>query len=125
MGFGADPARWHALLDSANEGSLTLDPETGRGLDKVCDDYLDQLDGIMVTVGSVRFVDGFGTLPSGRILRKKFEAKATGSDAAIEKILKDHIESARTAKAVVAKAIANFTAVDQDNRDRITQTGTR
>lgn len=120
---GADPDQWRKLLDAANGGQLALDPEVGRGLDKVCDDYLAQLDGILRTVQQVKVVSGFGPFPSGKILEKKFEAKATGSDRAVDKIILDHIDSVKTAKEVVAKAISNFVELDRQHGQQIAQTG--
>ncbi|MGY5308066.1 hypothetical protein [Nocardia gipuzkoensis] len=120
MNFGVNPVEWRGLLNSANAGELTLHPEIGKGLDKVCDDYLDKLDGILESAAYVRRVSGFGTLPSGQALEEKFSLKATGTAQSLDAVLMQHIDAVKIAKEVVAKAIANFVELDQSRADRFT-----
>ncbi|WP_280309356.1 hypothetical protein [Nocardia abscessus] len=120
MNFGVNPAEWRGLLNSANAGELTLHPEIGKGLDKVCDDYLDKLDGILESAAYVRRVSGFGTLPSGQALEEKFSLKATGTTQSLDAVLMQHIDAVKIAKEVVAKAIANFVELDQSRADQFT-----
>ncbi|MBF6216673.1 hypothetical protein ACW9HR_00910 [Nocardia gipuzkoensis] len=120
MNFGVNPVEWRGLLNSANAGELTLHPEIGKGLDKVCDDYLDKLDGILESAAYVRRVSGFGTLPSGQALEEKFSLKATGTAQSLDAVLMQHIDAVKIAKEVVAKAIANFVELDQSRADQFT-----
>ncbi|MBF6207021.1 hypothetical protein [Nocardia sputi] len=120
MNFGVNPAEWRGLLNSANAGELTLHPEIGKGLDKVCDDYLHKLDGILESAAYVRRVSGFGTLPSGQALEEKFSLKATGTAQSLDALLMQHIDAVKIAKEVVAKAIANFVELDQSRADQFT-----
>ncbi|WP_280315533.1 hypothetical protein [Nocardia abscessus] len=120
MNFGVNPAEWRGLLNSANAGELTLHPEIGKGLDKVCDDYLDKLDGILESAAYVRRVSGFGTLPSGQALEEKFSLKATGTTQSLDAVLMQHIDAVKIAKEVVAKAVANFVELDQSRADQFT-----
>ncbi|MFG1796947.1 hypothetical protein [Nocardia sp. NPDC049149] len=120
MKFGVDPAEWQKVLDQADAGEISLDPEVGSGLDKACDDYLDRLGGILVTVDDVKDLSGFGTFPSSFALQEKFSLKATGSDQAIDAVLKQHIDAVKIAKQVVAKAISNFQEQDQSRADQFT-----
>ncbi|MGK8487639.1 hypothetical protein [Nocardia asiatica] len=120
MNFGVDPDEWRRLLDSANAGELTLHPEIGKGLDKVCDDYLDKLDGILESSTYVRRVSGFGPLPSGQALEEKFKLKATGTAQSLDAVLMQHIDAVKIAKEVVAKAIANFVELDRTRADQFT-----
>lgn len=116
---GINPAEWQSLLKSVNSGELYLDPETGKGLDKVCDDHLDKLqDALQVTRG-LRLVAGFGNFNSGQILQKKFSDLAQGTDHSMDTVLKQHIDAVNTAKQVVAKAIANYVALDDEHRKQI------
>jgi hypothetical protein len=116
---GINSAEWQTLLKSANSGELYLDPETGKGLDKVCDDHLDKLqDALQVTRG-LRLVAGFGNFNSGKILQKKFSDLAQGTDRSMDAVLKQHIDAVNIAKQVVAKAIANYVALDEEHRKQI------
>ncbi len=119
---GVDPAEWRKLLSQANSGQLALDPEVAKGLDRVCDDYLHQLDTIMKGADRLRFVGGFGPFQSGKDLQDKFRSKAVGTDQSLEAVLKQHIDVVKTAKEVVAKAISNFGATDQNYADGISGT---
>jgi pyruvate dehydrogenase complex dehydrogenase (E1) component len=119
MKVGVDPAEWRKLLDQANAGELALDPEIGKGLDKVCDDYLDKLDGLLRTASTVTDITGFGPFPSSQALQDKFKLKATGGDQSIDAVLKQHVDSVQLAKQVVAQAISNFVEQDQQRADQL------
>ncbi|MEU7630750.1 hypothetical protein AB0C34_12290 [Nocardia sp. NPDC049220] len=125
MDVGVDPTEWRKVLDMANSGHVRLDPEIGKGLDKVCDDYLDRLDAISRLADRVKIVDGFGPFPSGKALQEKFKWKATGTDQSLDAILMKHIDAVKTAKEVVAKSISNFTEQDQSHADQFTALDTQ
>ncbi|MEV4129247.1 hypothetical protein [Nocardia sp. NPDC049707] len=110
---GVDPNEWTKLLDKANAGELSLDPEVGKGLDKVCDDHLDRLNTVLDKIGVIADISGFGSFNSGKILEKKFSETAAGSDRSLDTVIKQHIDSVETVKQVVAQAIANFVAQDE------------
>lgn len=114
MNFGADPARWRQVLDQANAGELTLDPDVGVGLRKVCNVYLAKLGDISELSRQVQDLTGFGKFESGEALEKKFSAKAAGTDQSFNAIIKQHIDVVKLAQQVVEKAISNFKEQNQD-----------
>ncbi|MGF6887040.1 hypothetical protein ABIA39_004174 [Nocardia sp. GAS34] len=116
---GVDPSQWKTLLDKANSGELYLDPETGKGLDKVCDDHIDELNKVLTSSLFLDRITGFGNFNSGKTLEKKFSAIANGDDRSLNTVIKQHIDSVNTAKQVVAKAIANYVALDEEQRRQI------
>ncbi|MFI6364860.1 hypothetical protein ACIBG0_19130 [Nocardia sp. NPDC050630] len=118
---GVDPNEWKRLLDSAKGGELSLDPEVGKGLDKVCDDHLDRLNTVLENMRFINQITGFGTFNSGQILEKKFSATASGTDRSLDTVIKQHIDSVETVKQVVAQAIANFIAQDQYSASQVRQ----
>ncbi|WP_280235573.1 hypothetical protein [Nocardia cyriacigeorgica] len=120
---GVDPQQWRNLLDEANAGRLALDPEVGKGLDVVCDNYLSKLDDLVDKASLVAYVDGFGTFPSGVALQEKFTLKGSGDAQSIDTILMEHIETVKLIKQVVAKSIANLTETDQGTGQQVTKTG--
>ncbi|WP_024802121.1 hypothetical protein [Nocardia sp. BMG51109] len=122
MKLGVDPNEWKGLLAQANAGQLTLDPEVGRGLDKVCDDHIDSLNAVLDKVRDVTHITGFGTFNSGQVLERKFSVTASGDERALDAVIMQHIDAVQTAKEVVAKAIANFTAQDQAAASQIAAT---
>ncbi|MFQ6393503.1 hypothetical protein ACLMAJ_08630 [Nocardia sp. KC 131] len=122
MEFGINPAEWGKVLDLANAGEISLHPDVGNGLDKVCDDYLDRLDAIFQLARRATLISGFGPFPSSKALEEKFSLKATGSDQSIDTVLQQHIEAVKLAKQAVAKAISNFTELDQTRADQFTGT---
>ncbi|MGF0318333.1 hypothetical protein [Nocardia fluminea] len=123
MHLSIDPAEWTQLLSQANAGQLSLDPEVGKDLDRVCDDHLDRLEEVFEQVALVSAISGFGDFNSGRTLERKFSLTASGGDRPLDEVLKKHIESVKTAKEVVAKAIANFVAQDEATGAEISATG--
>ncbi len=118
---GVDPNEWTRLLDKANAGELLLDPEVGKGLDKVCDEHIDRLNTALEKTGTIADISGFGSFNSGQILQKKFAETASGTDRSLDTVIKQHIESVNTVKQVVAKAIANFVAQDQYHASQFAQ----
>ncbi|WP_280183487.1 hypothetical protein [Nocardia cyriacigeorgica] len=120
---GADPQQWRQLLDQANAGELTLDPDVGAGLDKVCLDYLAKLDDIFIATNSIERVDGFGSFPSGEALRDKFTEKGSGPNQSIRSVILEHIETVKLIQQVVAKSIANLTETDQGTGQQVTNAG--
>lgn len=114
-----DTNQWKALLVKANSGELYLDPETGKGLDKLCDDHISRLDDAMTEGQQVTQITGFGNFNSGGILEKKFSAIATGNNQALDAIIRRHIDCVKTVKEVLAKAIANYVALDDEQRAKI------
>ncbi|WP_433600799.1 hypothetical protein ACQPXH_02990 [Nocardia sp. CA-135953] len=121
MTNGVDPGEWNRLLDQANIGALSLDPEVGKDLDKVCDDQIDRLNTVLDKIGNISLITGFGDFNSGKILEKKFSETAAGTDRSLDAVIKQHIETVETVKQVVAQAIANFVAQDQDRASQFAQ----
>ncbi|WP_084526185.1 hypothetical protein [Nocardia vaccinii] len=116
---GADPNAWRNLLGRANSGELYLDPETGKGLDRVCDDHIQKLNSVLQSSQFVSRITGFGDFNSSQVLEKKFSALASGDDRALDTVIKQHIDAINITKEVVAKAIANYVALDEDQRAEI------
>ncbi|MFD3510305.1 hypothetical protein [Nocardia sp. NPDC058666] len=123
MLLSIDPGEWNRLLVQAEAGQLSLDPETGKDLDRVCDDHLDRLEEVFAQVLQVRNISGFGSFNSSLTLERKFSLTASGGDRPLDEVLKKHIEAVKTAKEVVAKAIANFVAQDEAAAARIAAMG--
>lgn len=123
MHFSVDPAQWNQLLVQAEAGQLSLDPEVGKDLDRVCDDHLDRLEEVFEQVAIVSAISGFGEFNSSKALERKFSLTASGGDRPLDEALKQHIATVKTAKDVVAKAIANFVAQDQSTGAQITAAG--
>ena len=117
--MGVDPNDWKRLQRQADSGNLSLDPEVGRGLDRVCDEHLGRLGALVDRIGTVSAVTGFGGFDSGRVLERKFSSTAAGTEQALDAVLRRHIEAVQAAKEVVATAMANFRARDHDAAVRI------
>lgn len=111
---------WQKLLGQANAGELSLSPEVGKNLDAQCQAYLDGLDDVRDLRLQVDHVTGFGTMPSGPILEQKFSQKAVGGNTSVEGSLQSHLEEVQLMRQVFAKAIANYQAVDESNRQKLT-----
>ncbi|GAB2721032.1 hypothetical protein [Nocardia thraciensis] len=122
MAFGVDSGGWRGLLGQASAGRLLLDPEVGAGLDKACDRHIDKLCEVLDEVPSISRITGFGSFESSRVLERKFSLTASGSDRALDAVVRQHLIVVRAVKEIVAKAIANFVAQDQAIVARISAT---
>ncbi|WP_369023171.1 hypothetical protein [Nocardia cyriacigeorgica] len=120
---GVDPGVWRGLLDQANSGDLTLDPEVGAALNTACENYLLKLDDIYTKTFDVREVQGFGGFDSSTDLQSKFRDKATGTTQSIDAVIQEHIETVKLIQQVVTKSIANLTETDQNTGQQVTKTG--
>ncbi|RJO72955.1 hypothetical protein D5S18_21980 [Nocardia panacis] len=114
-------ADWRKLLDLANSGELTLDPEIGKDLDAKCERYLDDLDRVRTSTRSIQYVAGFGGMPSGPILESKFTSKVNGADSSIHRAIATHIDQVGLMRQVFAKAIENYRSVDQSTAQRFAE----
>ncbi|MEU7141304.1 hypothetical protein ABZ942_17755 [Nocardia sp. NPDC046473] len=119
MASAAQPSDWRQLLDRANAGELVLRPEVGKDLDAKCEAYLDGLDDVRDSTRSIQYLSGFGGMPSGPILERKFSLKGTGGDTSLEASLETHVEEVKLMRQVFAQAMANYSAVDESNRQDI------
>ncbi|RDI66593.1 hypothetical protein DFR76_104343 [Nocardia pseudobrasiliensis] len=122
MAVGVSPDEWKRLLAQANDKQLALDPEVGRGLDRVCDDHIGRLQQVLDLIGGISRITGFGDFPSGTTLAAKFSHTAAGTDRSLETMVQQHIDTVNTVKEVLAKAISNFTTQDQSSATAITST---
>ncbi|MGS2806057.1 hypothetical protein [Nocardia sp. MW-W600-9] len=112
MSFNIDPAEWKNLEGQAATGQLSLHPDVGNNLARVCDDHLDALEKVFNSIRTVERITGFGSFNSSRILENKFSLTAVGGDRSLDETIRKHIEAVTTAKEVVLKAVANFQAQD-------------
>ncbi|MFB8277019.1 hypothetical protein [Nocardia colli] len=115
---GQNASTWQGLLERANAGELALSPDVGKELDAKCQAYLDGLDDVRDMTKLNILIGGFGTLPSGPILEHKFQTKGKG-EKSIDASIQTHIEEVQLMRQVFAKAMANYHAVDESNRQRI------
>ncbi|MBC7301568.1 MAG: hypothetical protein H5T78_11490 [Nocardia sp.] len=118
-----DPAEWKKLAAQAESGQLSLNPEVGRDLARVCDDHIDALEKAFEQTRLVDHLAGFGTFNSSKILEKKFSQTASGGDRSLDGAIRQHIEAVTAAKETVIKAIANYQAQDDYNAGQFTGLG--
>lgn len=112
MSFNIDTTEWKNLETQADSGQLTLNPEVGNGLARVCDEHIDALEKVFERIRGVERLSGFGSFNSSKILENKFSLTAAGRDRSLDETIRKHIEAVTTAKEVVLKAVANFQAQD-------------
>ncbi|MEU7216786.1 hypothetical protein [Nocardia iowensis] len=91
----------------------------GKDLDAKCEAYLEDLDDIRSSTRGVQWATGFGGMPSGPILERKFALKGRGGDTSLESSLETHIEEVQLMRQVFAQAVANYQSVDESNSQKI------
>ncbi|WP_420881495.1 hypothetical protein [Rhodococcus sp. (in: high G+C Gram-positive bacteria)] len=68
-------------------------------------------------------IEGFGALPSGVALARKFEQKASGGEYPLDQALADHITVVEEMRSVFEKIAANYAAAEESNAQRFTEIG--
>ncbi|MFD3507069.1 hypothetical protein [Nocardia sp. NPDC058666] len=115
MSFNIDPSEWQRLNTRAAAGELSIHPDVGQNLAKVCDDHIDVLENVLKKSRQVENITGFGTFSSSQVLEKKFSLTAVGGDRSLDDAIRQHIEAVTAAKEAVLKAVANYKAQDDYN----------
>ncbi|MBF6189090.1 MULTISPECIES: hypothetical protein [Nocardia] len=119
---------WQNFKEQSINGQFKLDTEIGRALYNRCEELRQQLLRIRQDVEGVRYLSGYGGLPSANELRVKFEQKATGgaphdpNDNALARI-DQHIEIVTTMRDAYLAAIGRLQAVDEESSRTLTAQG--
>ncbi|MBF6448781.1 hypothetical protein IU429_13995 [Nocardia elegans] len=106
---------WRQLSDEVAQGNLKLRVHRDA-LDravKLLQDYIDQIDGMMVYAGYVKNVTGFGGFQMGIDLAQKFTRKGDG-DGSINQRLKELTQEAKAVQDVLRKAAIAYADTDAE-----------
>ncbi|MBF6173743.1 hypothetical protein [Nocardia blacklockiae] len=115
-----DVAKWQKLAEQARSGVLYLNDEAvARECLAACDQRLTDLNDL-ATIGNItQRVSGFGDFDMGRALESGFLKQATGEPNSIDQIIRDHIETVKNMREVMALSIKQLTGQDVDNAGEI------
>ena len=111
---------WSALGAQVDAGELYLEPGVAEKCAQRCAQLRDELEDLMWRSRDLTRIDGFGPLPSGVALARKFEQKASGGEYPIDRALADHIAVVEQMQSVFEKIAANYTAAEESNAHRFT-----
>ncbi|MDH6282266.1 hypothetical protein [Prescottella agglutinans] len=111
---------WSELGDLVDAGSLYLEPGTAEKCAQRCAQLRADLEKIRWFAGNLTRIEGFGPLPSGVALARKFEQKATGGEYPLDKALADHMAVVEEMQSVFEKIAQNFAAAEESNAQRFT-----
>ncbi|GAB2707330.1 hypothetical protein [Nocardia thraciensis] len=119
-----EAAKWQQMAEHARAGELYLDDEAvARSCLAACDQRLTDLGDMLNAARRTQLVSGFGDFDMGHALEAGFLKQATGEPNSIDQIIKDHIETVKNMREVMALSIKRLTGQDVSNAGAISQTG--
>lgn len=111
---------WSALGARVDAGELRLEPGVAEKCAQRCAQLRAELEEIKWRSANLTRVDGFGPLPSGIALARKFEQKASGGEYPLDQALAEHIAVVEQMQSVFEKIAQNFTATEESNAQQFT-----
>ncbi|GAB2642842.1 hypothetical protein ABI214_13360 [Prescottella soli] len=111
---------WSELGAQIDAGELYLEPDVAARCARRCAELVAELDQIKRGAAGLSRIDGFGNLPSGTALARKFEQKASGGEYPLDQALAEHITVVEEMQSVFEKIAQNFTATEESNAQRFT-----
>ncbi|MGK8525435.1 hypothetical protein ACRS6B_29580 [Nocardia asteroides] len=112
----ADAATWKALAGQARAGQLYLDDQNAAYLcAKACDDRIADLNKLLFSAQGAQNVSGFGDFVMAGDLTKKFLKQATGEPNSIDQVIREHIETVKNMREVMAISFKRITGQDVEN----------
>ncbi len=117
MGMDGQIDTWSHLATEAAAGRLKLDADIARDLDMACDKRLADLRKMLTRAVNLQSISGFGDLPSGNALERKFRAKAAGDEMSLDAVLKQHIQVVTDMQTVFRSTLAGYQETDTSTAD--------
>ncbi|WP_446221747.1 hypothetical protein ACTWPB_17825 [Nocardia sp. IBHARD005] len=121
-------AYWTQLAQQAVAGVFRMEPELGEALRAAAKVYAEGLGRAKADTATLGRLSGWGSLPSAKALRVKFEQKGFGggtdpNDNAAQRI-QDHIDIAWLQHDTFAAAIGKLELVDEQRAAQLRAAGT-
>lgn len=117
---------WQQLKQQAVDGDFHMEEGIGEALRDRCHTFLFALNDIMRAVERLANLSGYGSLPSAKDMKKKFEDKAVNGgdngDSAMARI-QEHMTIVELMRDTYAAAIGQLQNTDQDTAGQMTSTG--
>ncbi|MGW0054856.1 hypothetical protein [Nocardia nova] len=111
-----DLAAWQQQVAAARAGDLYLDDEqVARECLAACNKRIEDLQDMNALALQAQAVSGFGDFDMGHMLEGQFKRQAVGDDNSIEQVIKDHIETVKNMREVMAISLARLTGQDYTN----------
>ncbi|MFD3509570.1 hypothetical protein [Nocardia sp. NPDC058666] len=120
-------AYWTQLGQQAVAGVFRMEPELGEALRAAAKVYAEGLEMAKIDTAELANLTGWGSLPSAKALRVKFEQKGVGggsdpNDNAAQRI-QDHIDIAWLQHDTFAAAIGKLELVDEERAAQLRAAG--
>ncbi|MGW0357543.1 hypothetical protein ACWDXV_25375 [Nocardia nova] len=118
-------SQWQTFADQARSGELYLDNEAvARECLAACDKRLQELSDLSSLVGLTQSVSGFGDFDMGHALEGGYLKQATGEPNSIDQVIKDHMETVKNMREVMAQSVKHLTGQDVAAAGQIAATDT-
>ncbi|MCC3316428.1 hypothetical protein [Nocardia africana] len=104
---------WKKFAEQARGGELCLDNEAvARECLAACDTRLAELQSLFNVAQLTQRVSGFGDFDMGHALEGGYLKQATGEPNSIDQVIKDHMETVKNMREVMAQSIKHLTGQD-------------
>ncbi|MDQ1200588.1 hypothetical protein QE449_001206 [Rhodococcus sp. SORGH_AS303] len=104
---------------------LETTPEQAARCASACDDYIDGLTSVAHLASSMNVRGGFGTLPSGLALERKYSDLTHGPEGSLSSVLAAHITAVTNLREAFLEAGRGYQETEDDSTSRIANTGPR
>lgn len=116
-------AQWRRLADQARAGELYLnDEQVALQCFAACDQRLTEINELRTYVRNAENVSGFGDFNMASKLVGKFLKQATGDPNSIDQVIREHIETVKNMREVMAISFKRITGQDIENATQIAST---
>ncbi|MBM7415740.1 MULTISPECIES: hypothetical protein [Nocardiaceae] len=105
--------------------TLDLSDSAASQCASACDRFIDELAVLVKLVGDSNWAAGFGTLPSGIALARKYSDLTHGPEGSLSSVLAAHITAVTNLREAFLEAGRGYQATEDDSTSRIGNTGPR
>ncbi|WP_039800288.1 hypothetical protein [Nocardia araoensis] len=118
--------QWRRLADQARAGELYLDDEqVALQCFSACEQRLREINDLRTYASNAQSVSGFGDFDMASKLVAKFLKQATGDSNSIDQIIREHIETVKNMREVMAISFKRITGQDIESAAQIANTTDR
>lgn len=111
--------------DRSTQSPLRVDHGHARACADACQIFIDGIQSTKNMVAAIRMESGFGTLPSGLALERKYSDLTHGPEGSLSSVLAAHITAVTNLREAFLEAGRGYQETEDDSTSRIGNTGPR
>ncbi|MBY6540134.1 hypothetical protein HQ325_15770 [Rhodococcus sp. BP-349] len=104
---------------------LIISADSSRRCASACEQFVSDLAELLPSISALEFSAGFGTLPSGIALARKYSDLTHGPEGSLSSVLAAHITAVTNLREAFLEAGRGYQATEDDSTSRISRSGPR